>query len=420
MIIHLDLDAFFASAHRIQNPHLENRPIVVGGRSDPFIFDKTSKSKKVSLHNQGAFVPTLFARDVQASYETFFKEKEKVRGIVITASYEARAKGIKTGMSLKEALSRCPELLVCVPDHSLYHTLSHQLKSFLETKIPLLEQYSIDEFFGDVSGWIVQEDVVAFAKSLQQEILEQFSLPISIGIAKTKWLAKLATNYAKPIGIKYLPPEQIASFIHDIPIAAFPGIGKATEKKLLHYQKHTLGDIYDSKALLYSWGSSGKVLYDRISGLEEEKIIHKRDRKSIGISRTFDPIEDRVELQRRLRILSRHLIFLVNKLHLHPKTLYISLRYLYKSSKKQESFHELLTEEFLHQNTQRLFKELDIYPHTPIIRLTISLNNFQATPSKYPSLFHYQESQNAQKITQETQRLREKYGVDIIKRGSEF
>lgn len=418
--MHLDLDAFFASAERIGNPALHDIPLAVGGRADPFIFDKNSKSKKVSLKNSGAFVPTLFHREMKKDFESFFKEKEKIRGIVVTSSYEARAFGIKTAMPLAQALKLCPHLVVCLPNHQLYHELSHKLRLFLETKIPSIEQYSIDEFFADVSGWIKDEDIESFAQELKREIAEEFSLPISIGIAKTKWLAKLSTNFAKPDGVKLLKTEDISNFIHDVPIEAFPGIGKATQKKLHHYQKKTLGDIEDSKNLLYSWGNSGKVLYDRVCGEDKDKIEHKRDRKSIGISRTFDPIEDRIEIKRRVTILSRHLIFLVSKLNLHPKTLYVGIRYQYQSSKKQISFERLLHEDFLLKKSLDTFDELDIYPKSTVIRLTLSLTNFQQSSTKYPSLFDYHDDRISHKLTEKTQKMREKYGVDIIKRGSEL
>ena len=420
MIVHLDLDAFFASAERINNPALHNRPIAVGGRADPFIFDKKSKSKKVSLQNSGAFVPILFHRERKDNFESFFKEKNRTRGIVITSSYEARAFGIKTGMTLMEAIKRCPQLIVCVPNHALYHDLSHRLKSYLETKIPSLEQYSIDEFFGDVGGWIEDQDIETFAHTLRKDIEKEFNLPISIGIAKTKWLAKLSTNYAKPEGVKLLHPKDVSHFIHDIPIEKFPGIGRATQQKLQHHQKHTLGDIEASKVLLYSWGNAGKILYDRVCGLESEKVEHKRDRKSIGISRTFDPLADRKEIIRRVVILTRHLIFLVSKLQVFPKTLYVGIRYQYKSSKKQVSFEKLLSEDFLLKRVKEVFEELDICPHSDVIRLTISLTNFQKTANKYPSLFDFQEDRLSYNLSQKTQILREKYGIDIIKRGSEW
>jgi len=418
--MHLDLDAFFASAERVGNPHLHDIPIAVGGRADPFIFDKNAKSKKVSMKNSGAFVPTLFHREVSQDFESFFREEKKIRGIVITSSYEARAFGVKTAMPLAQALKLCPHLTVCVPNHHLYHDISHNLRKFLETKIPSLEQYSIDEFFADVGGWIEDDAVEEFAQNLKKEIAQKFSLPISIGIAKTKSIAKLSTNAAKPDGVKITRAEDVSSFIHDIPIEEFPGIGKATQKRLAQYKKRTLGDIEDSKNLLYSWGNAGKILYDRVCGLDKEKIEHKKDRKSIGISRTFDPLIDRVEIKRRITILARHLIFLVKKLHLNPKTLYVGIRYQYQSSKKQVSFERLIHEDFLLNEALKNFDELDIHPHSAVIRLTISLTNFQKTPTKYPSLFDYHDDRVSHQLTEKTQKMREKYGVDIIKRGSEL
>jgi len=150
MILHLDLDSFFVSAHRTKDSSLIGIPVAVGGRSDPFIFDKEFQKTKVSTKNSGAFVQTLFIRDKKIGFEEFFKEGDRLRGIVITASYEARSYGIKTGMSIREALSRCKELKVLTPDHSLYHYYSNALKNYLYKHIPLVEQYSIDEFFAEI------------------------------------------------------------------------------------------------------------------------------------------------------------------------------------------------------------------------------------------------------------------------------
>ena len=118
MIIHLDLDCFFASCERLRDPSLRGRPIAVGGRGDPFIFAQASRRNlDVTLENSGAFVPTLFY-DARSGFEDYFVEGEKIRGIVITSSYEARALGVKTGMTIREALQRCPHLRYCLPTTS--------------------------------------------------------------------------------------------------------------------------------------------------------------------------------------------------------------------------------------------------------------------------------------------------------------
>jgi len=145
MILHLDLDCFFASAHRIGNPHLENIPIAVGGRSNLSIFDKVKQTRELSKI-EGAFTSSILSSNGNKSFEEYFVDKNgRVRGIITTSSYEARAFGVKTAMSVAEALRWCPNLTVISPNYPLYHELSHKLKSLLEKEIPAIEQFSIDE-----------------------------------------------------------------------------------------------------------------------------------------------------------------------------------------------------------------------------------------------------------------------------------
>lgn len=149
MIIHLDLDSFFASAHRSINPSLHNIPIAVGGRSNLKIFDKRKVNIKLYNSNSGAFVNPIFYNDKDTDFESFFIDKiegvEKIRGIITTASYEARAYGIKTGMSVNEAIGRCPSLTVLPPNYILYHELSYNLHQFLK-KIYQLSRSILQNF----------------------------------------------------------------------------------------------------------------------------------------------------------------------------------------------------------------------------------------------------------------------------------
>ena len=420
MILHLDLDSFFVSAHRTKDSSLLNKPVVVGGRSDPFIFDKSFNKTKVQNQNSGAFVPTLFIRDKEATFEEYFKEGDRLRGIVITASYEARSLGIKTGMSIKEALNRCKNLIVLTPNHQLYHYYSKKLKDFLTKKIPVVEQYSIDEFFGDIGGWIKDSDAYLFSCNLKKEIYDEFKLPISIGIAKTKWIAKFATSFAKPDGVKIILPNELDRYLKDTPIEKFAGIGRGFSKKLHSYKKYTLLDIKNSKSLLYSFGTLGVELYKKVCGLDDDKVIPNKARKSIGISRTFDPIDDRDEIKRRLIILSRHLTFMISKYHYIPTTLHLSIRYEYAKSKKQISFNRLFNEIFFIKAVLNLFDELDIYKHSKVIRLSISLRNFVKYPKEAYSLFEYEKDKKFNSLLEQTTKIRQKYGLDIIRLAREI
>ena len=419
MKIHLDLDSFFISAERIRDPSLRDIPAAVGGRGDPFIFDNNQKKKIDILKNSSqAFVPNIFYNS-NTSFKNYFVEGEKIRGIIITASYEARKYGIKTGMSIKEALNIYPKLIVVPPNHIYYHSLSHQLKEFLQTKIPLLEQFSIDEFFGDLSGWIDDSDIEPFLKELKEKIKKEFNLPISIGASRSKWIAKLATSFAKPDGIKVIKDEEIDNFIKEIPIEKFPGIGKGYEKRLKRVKITKLGEVKNAKSLFYSWKKPGITLYKRALGIDNEPILPSHPRKSIGISRTIDPIDSRDELKRRVVIMSRYLAHSISELNLNPKEYSLKIVYDFKIKSKAHTIsNKPFSERLLKNIMLDLFSKADIYRYSKIIRIAMSCKRFY--DKKIFDIFTYKNDSKNSKLSLQTEKIRKKYGVDILKWGVEF
>jgi len=424
MILHLDLDSFFASAHRIKDKSLLNRPIAVGGRSNLKIFDRKKVGIRLYDTNSGAFVNPVFYSDVKDDFNSFFIDyidgKRKIRGIITTASYEARECGVKTGMSISEALRLCPNLKVLIPNYLLYHKLSHELHSFLKLKIPKVEQFSIDEFFGDIGGWIDDANSLSFAQELQLDIKREFDLPISIGIAKSKWIAKLATSHAKPNGICFIPKDEIYKFIKDMPIEEFPGIGRGYKKRLKAQGILTLGDAIDRKELFYSWKKPGRVLYNRIIGEDNEEVSSKNDRKSIGISRTFDPISDRDEIKRRVRILSRHISYIVLKLGVNPTSYYMSLKYDFRYRVKgRKTVDRIYNEELVKQIFVEIFDEIDLkLGH--IIKISMSVSNFSEHRLKTLSLIEIGSDLEKNRLSRSIQKMRDKYSLDIIKSANEL
>ena len=420
MKIHLDLDSFFISAERIKNPSLRGIPAAVGGRGDPFIFSK-NQNKRVDIvqKSEGAFVPNIFYNS-NATFKEYFVEGEKIRGIIITASYEARKYGIKTGMSIREALNIYPKLIVVPPNHIYYHSLSHQLKEFLQTKIPLLEQFSIDEFFGDLSGWIDDYlEIEKFLKELKDEIKEKFSLPISIGAARSKWTAKLATSFAKPNGVKIVKDEEIEDFIKDIPIEEFPGIGRGYAKRLKRVKIDKLGEVKRAKNLFYSWKKPGITLYKRILGIDNEPILISHPKKSIGISRTIDPINNRDEIKRRVVVMSRYLAYSIMKLNLNPKYFYLKITYDFKAkSKAHMLINRPFSEKLLKNIMVKLFLEADIYKYSKIIRISMSCGRFY--DKKLFDIFTHENDNKESRLSLQTKKVRKKYGVDMLKWGVEL
>lgn len=421
MFIHLDIDCFFVSAHRISNRSLRNIPVAVGGRSNLNIFSDKKEVRKVS-QNSGAFVSTILTNEGEKTFKDYFVDEDgRIRGIITTCSYEARGFGVKTAMSVNEALRLCPKLKMIPPNYPLYHELSQKLFDILKNEIPLVEQFSIDEFFGDLRGYKNENEIEEFAWELKKRIREELGLPVSIGISNSKYLSKLMTEFAKPDGIKLVRKECMKSFIKDIPIEQFPGIGKGYQQRLKGYGIKTLGDIEKRKKLFYSWKKPGIELYNRVTGENDTNIIQHRDKKSIGIGRSFDSIYDRKELKRRVIILSRYLCFLVKKASVNPLTYAIKIKYDTRlKSKDYINVNRIFNEEDFKKSLINLFIKNDTHPSHGVIQLNLTVSNFSRPKEFTTDIFEYESDLKKRELTNKLQTLREKYGVDIIKTASEL
>lgn len=422
MFIHVDIDSFFASAERSVNESLKHIPICVGSRSNLEIFNKKRTYIKLMNDNSGAFVTPVFYSDKKKTFESYFVDeiegRKKIRGIVTTASYEARRCGVKTAMPIAQALQLCPSMTVVPSNYPLYHKLSHKIHAFMLAHIPKVEQYSIDEFFGDVSGWKKEEEVYAFAKELQSKILEYFDIPVSIGISKAKWIAKLATESAKPYGVYEV--KDIDAYIENIPIKAFPGIGKGFQKRLGEHYISTLGDVKRHKALFESWKKPGIQLYGRVTGTDNEGISAQGERKSIGISRTFDALYDTDEVKRRIMIMARHIIYMVMAIEVNPTSFYLKIGYEYGVKVKKTLTVDRMFSETLFKSILTEMYEGIVLVDKGAIKLTLNVSNFSTQHKKTFSLMDFDEDMDNYRLSKEIQKLRERFGLDIIKTGDEL
>ena len=421
MFLHIDIDSYFASAERSVDHNLKGIAMCVGSRSNLEIFNKKRMNIKLINKNSGAFVTPVFYSDKKKTFENYFVDmvngRRKIRGIITTASYEARAKGVKTAMPLAQALQLCPEMVVVPSNYPLYHTISHKMHNFMCAHIPKVEQFSIDEFFCDVSGWVDDDKVYAFAKELQEKILAHFDIPVSIGISKAKWIAKLATESAKPYGVYEV--KDIDAYIEDMPIKVFPGIGKGFQKRLEAYYIKTLGDIKRNKDLFYSWKKPGIQLYKRVTGTDNENINEKTERKSIGISRTFDVIHDKDEIRRRVMIMARHIVYMVMKLGVNPTTYYLKINYEYAIKAKQSvTVDRVFSEHLFKLLLSKMYEEIAL--EKGVIKLSLNVSNFTNQHRKTLSLINLNEDIEYNKLSIEIQNLRERFGLDIIKTGDEL
>ncbi len=421
MKIHIDLDCFFVSAERTLDPSLIGKPVAVGGRGDPYIFSEGNSRQDLLSDNTGSFVGTFFHRYEGDDLAQYIDPDGRIRGIVTTASYEARAFGIKTGMSIREAFGLCPTLIIKAPNMRLYHRLSHSLHDFLQERIPMVEQASIDEFYGDLEGWIDDEDVPEFTDALRHAIKRHLNLPVSIGAAHSKYIAKLSTDEAKPFGCRTLFAHEVEPFLRNITVEKFPGIGRSLQRRCREYRLETLGDLLRAQSLVRSWSPYASALYDRISGADLGELALQSPRKSIGISRTFDPVYDRDELRRRVAILARHLAYAIKRLDVHPTTFTLSLHYLhYPKAHQSLTESRWFSERRFRHLAMELFGQADLHRSGAITHLGLSASHFSAQTHRIFSLLDVENASAERTLDDATLKIREKYGLDVLRWGNEL
>ena len=444
MYIHIDLDCFFVSCERIKYPQLQKAPVVVVNCGDTKIFSKKKISQSVITQNNNShFVPNMIYNKMQTSInatanfshtaiqrgcrcgfchnarKSFYDQKiEAFKGIVVAKSYEAKAYGIKTGTKLQEALHLCPQLTVLTQDYLFYYEQSLALKRYLHSQIPHLQQYSIDEFFGDLSGWVSADEVKNFIQSLQQKITHKLNLPVSIGASSGKWIAKLATSHAKPYGTKVVQKDKIQDFIHNIKVEEFPGIGKAYKKKLHDRGVTTLGQCARVKGLFDSWGKHGKQLYAHIHAQNKEYVKRSDSRQSIGISRVFETVYEPKQIIEKTSILSSHLAYTIIDRGLNPTNFFFKIKNANQPSAKlsiqcNRAFSENFYKQLCKENIAKLI------PKNPqVFSIALAVSSFTQNRAKTLCLLEYEQDLKKQKLERSFLSIRQKYGLGAIGYGA--
>jgi DNA polymerase-4 len=247
-IIHVDMDAFFASVEQRDNPKLRSRPIVVGGSPDS-------------------------------------------RGVVAACSYEARAFGVHSAMASAKAKRLCPDIIFVRPRFSAYQEVSLHIRDIFSRFTSLIEPLSLDEAYLDVSNSTqCQGKAILIAREIKRLVQSETNLIASAGVSYNKFLAKMASDMDKPDGLYVVLPDQGVGFVEQLPIGKFYGVGPATEKKM-----HALGikngaDLkkYSHEQLDSHFGRSASYYYNIARGIDERAVEPSRERKSIGAETTFE------------------------------------------------------------------------------------------------------------------------------------
>ncbi len=303
-IIHVDMDAFFASIEQRDRPELRGKPVIVGGSAER-------------------------------------------RGVVSTCSYEARAFGVHSAMPTARALRLCPQGIFLDVDMRKYQTVSAEIRAIFHEYTDLVEPMSIDEAFLDVTenrrGFT---SATRLARELLREIFRRTGLTASAGVSCNKFLAKVASGLRKPAGLSVIPPEQVESFLEALPIEKFYGIGRVTASRLRRMNIRTGRDLkqLDLAILTANFGKSGAFYYQIVRGIDDRPVEITDERKSVGRETTFaEDVSDPRRLRIVLRSLARKVASRLIRHHLAGRTVTLKVRYDdFQTVTRAASFHHFL------------------------------------------------------------------------------
>ncbi len=291
IVLHIDMDAFFAQIEKRDNPALANKPVIVG--ADP--------------------------------------KGGKGRGVVSTACYIARSFGVHSAMPISRAYKLCPNAVFLRPDIERYKKVSQNIMKILTHYSPLLEIVSIDEaYLGLEADEDDYEKVIEIVKRIKKEIYEKEKLTCSIGIGPNKLIAKIASGQNKPNGLTVVRPHEVGKFLKDKKVEVIPGIGPKTSEKLDSLGVKTVGDLrkVSLERLEKLFGKRGRELYLFARGIDERPIETKRQRKSIGKEITFE--EDIASPQKIIEValkLLKEVLQEAKKENFHFSILLVKIRY---------------------------------------------------------------------------------------------
>ncbi|MCW8328107.1 DNA polymerase IV [Photobacterium sp. SDRW27] len=246
-IIHVDMDCFFAAVEMRDNPELKGIPIAIGGRSEQ-------------------------------------------RGVISTCNYLARQYGVRSAMPTAQAMKLCPHLTLVAGRMGVYKEVSQQIRAIFQRYTDKIEPLSLDEAYLDVTECeLLHGSATLIAQDIRRAIKEELDLTASAGIAPVKFIAKIASDLNKPDGQYVVTPADVPDFVADLKLEKIPGVGKVTIQKLHEKGLYVGKDVqaYDRHLLLQQFGKFGHSLWSRAHGVDDREVVVERERKSVGVERTF-------------------------------------------------------------------------------------------------------------------------------------
>jgi len=377
-ILHVDMDAFFVSVELLAHPELRGKPVVVGGQRDQ-------------------------------------------RGVVTSASYEARQFGVHSAMPLRTAGKLCPQAIFLESHHELYGRWSDRVATILEKYSPVVEMASIDEAYLDLTGTErVNGPALGAADRLLREITRTTSLPCSGGLAGTRLVAKVASEQAKPRGLVWVPHGSEAAFLAPLAVRKIPGIGKATEAALKNAGIETVEQLQavPLERLEETFGQWGTALFRKARGIDSYEFFVDAEPKSISHNQTFgEDTSDRERLESTLSRLCQKATKRLRDAGLHARTITLTLRYAnFKTITRSETLPEASDLDATILGAARgLFGRN--WDGKAMLRLVgVALSSFSGAPGQIDLLEHERRAK-LERLARATDRLRDKFGFSKVQFG---
>jgi DNA polymerase-4 len=338
-IIHIDMDAFYASVEQRDNPEYRGKPIVVGG------------------------------------------PPEGRGGVVATASYEARKFGIRSAMPSKKAKELCPDVIFVYPRFEAYKEASRKIREIFQRYTDLIEPLSLDEAFLDVTeDKLGIGSAMEIASEIKQAIKEETGLTASAGVSSSKFVAKICSDLQKPDGLTFIGPSKIEAFMEKLPVERFFGVGKVTADRMKKMGLHTGADLkaMTEQDLIHYFGKAGKFFYKIVRGIDNREVQPHREHKSMGAEDTFSyDLTELEEMNEQLEKIANTVCKRLEKYNLKGRTLTLKIKYHdFKQITRNHSFDKLINDyETIVTTAKQLLLNTDL-TNKKIRLLGISLSNF--------------------------------------------
>lgn len=376
-VMHVDMDAFYAAVEQRDNPELKGKPVIVGGLSS--------------------------------------------RGVVATASYEAREFGVRSAMPITEAKRRCPHGIFVTPNPERYWAASQKVQKIFSEFSPLVEMLSVDEGFMDISGMgSLYSSVSEIPRLLKQKIFEETQLVASAGVGPNKFVAKIASDIGKPNGLVIVPHDRVLDFLAPLPLERIWGVGGKTAEKLHHMGFQTIGDIRQKELSFFQphFGSLALRLYELSRGIDHRPVVPDEERKSLGKETTYESdLMSADEIRAEISRIAQQVGWRLRREGWMGWTVTLKVRYSpFRTISRSHTMQDPISlDEEITEAALELFENLDEKSNVRLLGVTI--DNLEPYEEQV-SLFNNKEE--LKKRNQAIDQLKKRFGEGIIGRGSSF